>query len=1256
MLIRELFGIDRDPTRALNEVVNAEEAIDVRSEIDEYVFTDHTLAYLRELMEGLLDTAQSNMPDCLRAWISGFFGSGKSHFLKLSATLLSNQPIKLTDGNSAPALSYAVEKHHLSLPWERIAREFRIKSIVLNLATAVGGGKQAQEKPLLYRLTSELHRMAGDSTLPHIAELEREIRKAKKWEQFLSAVRDECERVGDLDSQDRPLQWTSSEIRDKATDAHRILECVLPKVLTKFSDGAAVRNYLRDGEAQAPSADSVVKLALRAAEELDAEYGRILLCVDEVSLYLTGNSDRVREVSGLAETVKSKGKGKVLLWVTAQQRVDTVDHHFAALDSKVGFLRDRFLARFPLEESDIDTVVRERWLKKAESGAAFGALERLVKEHGGLLARAAKLHDENVVPDTVPLTDEKAVLAYYPCLPYHVRLLQAVLAALRGEKQVDQTAAQSRALLTAIRSLFVRKNGANLAEADVSVFCTFDRVYDVIRDVVRKADSSTDQWITQTIEQSLGSAGSVKASSVAKVIFLLQSLNPPGFRRIKVDADNVAALLYPRLGAAWEPHLKDVREACARLLTEHYIGEEPDSGYRFYRQEEKSFQKEVDGQPLEEPQVHAFLGEAIGAQAAVLGMKTIAVNAWHKLPVGVAVHVGGISLPDAGADPKGLELHFVWPKPGTPARQPKLWAQQYMGASHIVIWYLSGSSEAEELARRALKLESAIKDYGSRFGQQALDFLRNEQAKLDKLRDELIPTAIQNAIASGQVIHRGVDTPLGGQVKKPQEVYRETMKAALDQVFSEIATGSALVDEAGLKKVFSWQPPSSQPDFFATLKLFDAGGRPLSDRPFLKEIALALRGRMERDRTGAALLEHFLEPPYGWPERAVKAGFGALLRGRLLTVKLADGTVLRAPGDQKADSWLSGAQLFTKSVLDPSDLTLTPEEREALTGVFEEAFQSPGADTLEKLEQRAEDVLPEFLSRAREAHADLAGRQLPGITAVKKLVDLLDGAASPDLSLGKLRQLLDGAIALIPGAKPIQAKVALKPLCELVRIVERLRTQGKLDDVAGARRRATALYNAWETAGGSAAVVTDWAALKAQVATDNLLSGADDAIARDRRIFAAYAADYRGRHDERNQRAASMLAAIDAHPEATKAPPSALEQLKKPIAALACLGAAELALPTGGDGVCPECRSSLGNLRTDIELVEHRAQQALRKLDELAEPKKPEVPEASGGGSLSMELRSPDDLPRLFEKISEVAQKELTRPRCVRITFEDPER
>lgn len=1245
MPIRDLFTKDRDPTRPLNEVVNAEDDIDVRSEVDEYVFTDHTLAHLRELVEGLLDTGQGTQPDCLRTWISGFFGSGKSHFLKLAATLLSNIPLKLDDG-SAPALQYAVQKHGLSLPWERIAREFHIRAVIVNLATAVGGGRQAQDKPLLFRLMSELCRGGGDSSLPHIAELEREIKKAKKWDVFLGAVRDECERIGDVDDTGRPLEWTAADIRNKATDAHSILERVLSKVLPKFADATAVRNYLKDAEAQSPSAESVVQLALRVAEELHPELGRILLCVDEVALYLTGNPDRVREVQGLAETVKSKGRGKVLLWVTAQQRVDTIDQHFAALDSRVGFLRDRFPARFPLEERDIDTVVRERWLKKDSPSPHFAPLQRLVTDHGGLLARAAKLHDESLLRDSESLTNEDAVLAYYPCLPYHVRLLQAILTAFRGEKQVDQTAAQSRALLTAIRMLFVRQNGADLAEVEIGALVTFDRVYDVIREVVRKADSVTDQLVTQTIEQSLGSCGVIKVSSVAKVILLLQHLNPPGHRRIKIDAENIAALLYPQLGTPWEAHLKDVREACAKLLNEHFIGEEPESGYRLYRQEERTFQQEVDSQPVDEAKLYGLLRGTIEKQAASLGMKSVAVNAWHKLPVNIAVHVGTVALPDPNMKPSSLELHMVWPKVTAQPQQTRIWAAQYMGATHLVIWYLTGNSDAEDLARKTLKLEAAIKEYSNRYGQQTLNFLRGEQAKLVALREESIPQAMENAITSGVVIYRGVDKDLADQSKKPQDIFKETMKQAVNQVFTQIDIGSAQVDEAGLKKVFSWRPPQSQPTFFSTLKLFDADGHPLVDRPFLKEIMLVLQGRPENERVGTAIIDHFAAPLYGWPERAVKAGIAALLRGRRLTVKLADGTIIRAPTDPKAENWLVGTQMFGKAVLELSDLTITPTEREILTQVFADVFEAPGAGTVEKLEKNAKEVLSDYLARVREAHADLHGRQMPGATMLKTFVIILEAATEPELPVGMLKQLL--AKAMEVGSASDTVVATLKPLAELLRTVERLRTQGKLDSLAEVRTRATMLYRVWEAGSDGGVAVSDIEELHLQATTEKLIIEADRALQRDSSCFALYAADYCSRHEDQHKHAQTALTELKSHTDWDKVSQAVQEQLRNSIAALDCESSANLVLPAS---TCRDCETTFGNLSTNIELIEHRLQQALRRLDEVLAP--PPQPKPKPAQTITMDLRSLEDLPCLYEQITEMAQSELTQPRRVRVIFED---
>lgn len=1246
MTIRELFSKDRDPIRHLNEVVNAEEAIDVRSEIDEYVFTEHTREYLRTLIDGILDTGQGVFPDCLRGWISGFFGSGKSHFLKLAATLLENPVLRVEGGIERPALEYAVARHNLNVSWKRIAAEFKIRSVKVNLALAYGGGRQAQEQPLLYRLTSELNRAFGFSSVPHIAEIEREIQKTNKWNAFLEAVRRHNESVGEIDASGAPRPWTDPDVRNKAADAHLVLETVLPQVLPRIH---SARSYLEDKEGQMPSPEEVVRLATDFAVTLHPDLGRVLLCLDEVALYLRGSAgnfdaDRVRQVQGLAETIKNKGKGRLFLFATAQLRVDTIDSAFAGTTDYVNFLKDRFPrgGRLELEERDIDTVVRERWLKKDPSCSHFAALLELLAKHGDLLARAAKLHDENLIRDSAPLTDENSVLAYYPCLPYHVRLLQEILAALRKEKQIDQTAAQSRALLTSVRSLFLPQNGAALAKAPIGILVTFDKVYDVVRDVVRKADAQTDQWITGAVAE-LGRSGSIDVTSVAKVIFLLQHLNPPGHRRILVDAENLAALLYPRLGAAWDPHVKDVRDACRLLLDQHFIGEDPESGYRFYRKEERSFQEEVARQAVDDAKLRELLREAITKQATELGMKYVQID-WHKLPVAINVHVGQVALPDPNATPVGLTLHLVWPKTTPQPNQAKIWATQYAGSPHLAIWYLAGG-EAEDLARKVLKIEATLRDHEQRYGQHAIDLLRGEQTRVATMREREIPKVIERAITDGTLIYLGVQTALTGQSKKPEDVFRETMRRAAGQVFADQEYGLAQVDEVGLKRVFTWKPGQTPPDFFAKLHLFDSDGHPLVDRRFLKELILALQGRPENQRTGNALLEQFNAIPFGWPERAVKAGLGALLRGRQLVVRLPDGAVLRSEKDPRADNWISGTQLFGKAVLERSDFTITLADREVLTTIFDGVFSEPGADTVEKLEQRTIEIIPQYLGRAREAHADLAGRQLPGAGALKTLVGLLETAKEPELPAGKLKQLLAKAQEIAKGQPVLPA---LAPLTELLRAVERLRVQGGLDRIASLRGRVSMLYPGWSKRAGT--LMAEVQALAATADTEALLRDADQALVIDAEIFKAYAASYRAAHGARQERAAAALNALPDHRGWYVATAEMQRQLCSTISTLDCDGSGSLTLPADSSGRCAICQGTFQDVEAGVELIDLRAIQAAKKLDELVTSPPPPLL-SSKSTELNYRVTSAAELSAFVEELAKEMKKRLPKPVNVRITF-----
>ena len=107
MSMKNLFL--RDITRSINGVVKADQLdeVSVWQELDEYVVTQEIEQHLRELVDALV-TSIDRLGDPTSTngvWISGFFGSGKSHFIKVLSYLLENEPHR-SAGTSRQAIEF----------------------------------------------------------------------------------------------------------------------------------------------------------------------------------------------------------------------------------------------------------------------------------------------------------------------------------------------------------------------------------------------------------------------------------------------------------------------------------------------------------------------------------------------------------------------------------------------------------------------------------------------------------------------------------------------------------------------------------------------------------------------------------------------------------------------------------------------------------------------------------------------------------------------------------------------------------------------------------------------------------------------------------------------------------------------------------------------------------------------------------------------------------------------------------------------
>ncbi|WP_238533071.1 DUF6079 family protein [Bacillus methanolicus] len=92
MQIREIF--EKDIERSLKGVIKVAQTDEdnIYQELDEYVVTRELQKHFSKFYENY-QKGIDGITDKMGVWISGFFGSGKSHFLKILSYLLENKPV-----------------------------------------------------------------------------------------------------------------------------------------------------------------------------------------------------------------------------------------------------------------------------------------------------------------------------------------------------------------------------------------------------------------------------------------------------------------------------------------------------------------------------------------------------------------------------------------------------------------------------------------------------------------------------------------------------------------------------------------------------------------------------------------------------------------------------------------------------------------------------------------------------------------------------------------------------------------------------------------------------------------------------------------------------------------------------------------------------------------------------------------------------------------------------------------------------------
>lgn len=560
--------------RPIEGVIKADDQRHLLTEVEEFVITREIGKGLDEFVERYLEETTAN-----GVWISGFFGSGKSHLLKILSLLLDQRP--LADGQHPKDLILPrIEDEILR---DNLIRATRIpaRSILFNIdqkADHIGGDASA---PILEVFVKVLNEMRGyHGKQGHIAKFEHDLDQTGQLAAFKETYQSENGRAWEKDCD---LIFT---VRRKA-----FVQGYSKHFEVSDEEALAVLSQLREGYRL-----DIQTFAEQVRDYIDAQGKdfRLNFFVDEVGQFIGQNSKLMLNLQTVAETLATVCNGRAWVLVTSQADLPGILGDIEKTQSdEFSKIEARFKTRVNLTAADVLEVIGKRLLAKTEAEPeALTAIYDAEKEN---LATLFRFGDDSL--DFKPWRGSDEFCDLYPFAPYHFHLFQRCVQQLSKHEIFAgrHTSVGQRSLLAVFQEVLKR-----LRSGEVGELATFDRLFDGIEAALRPDKITPITSAPANIHDPF-------AIRVLKALFLLKW--EKGF---KATPRNVAILLIDRPDIDIAAHEKRVKDALEVLAGQSYLQRNGEL-YEFLTDTEKDIEVEIKNTEIEDSGVVKLLAEVIFA-------------------------------------------------------------------------------------------------------------------------------------------------------------------------------------------------------------------------------------------------------------------------------------------------------------------------------------------------------------------------------------------------------------------------------------------------------------------------------------------------------------------------------------------------------------------------------------------------------------------------------------------------------------------
>ena len=591
MKLKDLYS--KPINRAVNPAVSATkfDPETERIEIQEYVFTD-------EIINGLfriLDAIKNNKPyDHVGIWIDGYYGSGKSHFLKyldycITPSTREDAVSRLLD--AVKAIDPLDEKHNLNFDYEELLsianwlKRATIDTCIFNLETSYDNSTD-KKKAFLHVFWNEFNGKRGFNkfNITLAQNLEKPLAEKGVFEAFKERIAEEGGDWNDpgmaADLIDNELDWVLDIAKELAPtlSVDSIRERIIKRDTNMSIDrfGLELASYLKD----------------------KGDDYRLILLADEVSQFINKERDRYLNLQEIITKLSEACDNKVWVACTAQQDLSEImdDCHIAEEKDKEGKIKGRFEVKVSLKGTQPEVITQKRILdKKEEVKPELAALYNKYKAGFDLQFKLPTSYSSYETQDDF--------VDYYPFVPYQFKLIMQVFNSFLNLGYVaKEVKGNERSIIKVIHS-----TAKTNADAELGKFISFDELYNNMFEegLQARGQKAVDNALRMARTYQTDRPERTRlAVRVANVLFMICNISQTDQLVFPATLDNVTSLLIndmetPRLNIKNEVE-KVIEFLCDNNIIRREQGKHgaPET-YAFYSEEEMKVAQLIQSQVVD---------------------------------------------------------------------------------------------------------------------------------------------------------------------------------------------------------------------------------------------------------------------------------------------------------------------------------------------------------------------------------------------------------------------------------------------------------------------------------------------------------------------------------------------------------------------------------------------------------------------------------------------------------------------------------